>query len=61
MRSPRLMLSVAAVSWGASAVTSKYALGGITYTDLLLVELVVGTLLLAGYAALTGNLRRTPH
>jgi len=55
------MLALAAVSWGASAVTSKYALGGIAFTDLLIVELVVGLSLLTGFGLVTGNLRRTPR
>jgi drug/metabolite transporter (DMT)-like permease len=53
------MLVLAALSWGGATVTSKYAVGGIGYTDLLAIELFVGLVLLTGYGAYTGHLRRT--
>lgn len=58
---PSLLLTLAAASWGASTVTSKYALADLTATDLLGVEVAVATLLLVGVAALNGSLRRTPN
>jgi drug/metabolite transporter (DMT)-like permease len=58
---PQLLLIGASVSWGTSTVTSKYALDGITATDLLGVEVGVAAVLLVSMAALTGNLRGSPN
>src|ERR1700748_1182101 len=58
---PRFLLVVAAASWGTSTVTSKYALGGLTSTDLVGVEVGVATLLLVLAAAWRGALRPTRH
>jgi drug/metabolite transporter (DMT)-like permease len=61
LNSPPLLLIVAAASWGTSAVTSKYALEGLTATDLLGIEVGVAAVLLIGAAGFTGSLRRTSH
>ncbi len=58
---PQLLLIGASVSWGTSTVTSKYALEGLTATDLLGVEVGVAAVLLVAAAAFTGNLRASPH
>lgn len=58
---PQLLLIGASVSWGTSTVTSKYALDGLTATDLLGVEVGVAAVLLLSAAALTGKLRPSPH
>ncbi|HEY2603669.1 MAG TPA: DMT family transporter [Thermoleophilaceae bacterium] len=56
---PRLLLIAAAASWGTSTVTSKYALGGLTSTDLVGVEVGVAAVLLLSAAAWRGALRPT--
>jgi drug/metabolite transporter (DMT)-like permease len=58
---PQLLLIGASVSWGTSTVTSKYALEGLTATDLLGIEVGVAAVLLIGAAAATGNLRPSSH
>ncbi|HEY7630284.1 MAG TPA: DMT family transporter [Thermoleophilaceae bacterium] len=58
---PGLLLVLAAASWGTSTVTSKYALGDLTPTDLLGMEVAVATVLLVAIAGFNGSLRRTPH
>lgn len=58
---PQLLLVGASVSWGTSTVTSKYALDGLTATDLLGVEVGVAAVLLITAAALNGSLRPSPH
>jgi drug/metabolite transporter (DMT)-like permease len=45
---PQLLLIGASVSWGTSTVTSKYALEGLTATDLLGIEVGVAAVLLIG-------------
>jgi len=61
LRSPQILLIAAAVSWGTSTVTSKYALDGLTATDLLGVEVGVAAVLLLAAAAFAGALRPSPH
>jgi drug/metabolite transporter (DMT)-like permease len=61
LRSPQILLVAAAVSWGSSTVTSKYALDGLTATDLLGVEVGVAMVLLVAAAAASGALRPTRH
>ncbi|HEY1594063.1 MAG TPA: DMT family transporter [Thermoleophilaceae bacterium] len=61
LRNRQLLLIGAAVSWGTSAVTSKYALDGLTATDLLGVEVGVATVLLVAAAAARGQLRPSRH
>jgi drug/metabolite transporter (DMT)-like permease len=58
---PQVLLIAAAVSWGTSTVTSKYALDGLTATDLLGVEVGVAAALLVAVAAFSGALRPSPH
>ena len=45
-RAPHAALVLAAMSWGVSTATTKYALESFTATDLLVVELGVATLCL---------------
>jgi drug/metabolite transporter (DMT)-like permease len=61
LRSPQLLLIGAAVSWGTSTVTSKYALDGLSATDLLGVEVGVAAVLLVAAAAVSGALRPSRH
>jgi O-acetylserine/cysteine efflux transporter len=61
LRSPQLLLIGAAVSWGTSTVTSKYALDDLTATDLLGVEVGVAAVLLVAAAAFSGALRPSRH
>jgi drug/metabolite transporter (DMT)-like permease len=58
---PRVLLVAAAASWGISTVTSKYALGELTSTDLVGVEVGVAAVLLLSVAGARGALRPTRH
>jgi drug/metabolite transporter (DMT)-like permease len=61
LKNPQILLVGAAISWGSSTVTSKYALGGLTATDLLGVEVGVAMVLLVAAAAASGALRPSRH
>lgn len=58
---PALLLIGAAFAWGASTVTSKYALRGLTAVDLLSVEIATATLALWVAALMRGAGRAGRH